>query len=104
MSDAAANASGFTVDTARTSPGRTVIPATDAPSEVLVLGCAPGLFESVPGVFRSAETDLPHARWVALSAEQAPASAEARPLYIRDAAAVVPRLPPNPLHRPGNGP
>lgn len=78
--------------------------ATAAASEVLFLGCAPVLLESVPGVYRSPETDLPHARWVALAAEQAPPSAAARPLYIREATAVVPHLPPNPLDRPGNGP
>lgn len=77
---------------------------TDASSELLFLGCAPGLLESIPGVFRSSETDLPHARWVALAAEQAPESGEARPIYIREAVAVVPRLPPNPLHARGNGP
>ena len=77
---------------------------TDAQSEVLLLGCAPGLLDSLPEVFRSSETDLPHARWVALAAEQAPASANAHPVYIRDAVAVVPRLPPNPLHARGNGP
>jgi tRNA threonylcarbamoyladenosine biosynthesis protein TsaB len=77
---------------------------TDASSEVLFLGSAPRLLESIPGVFRSFETDLPHARWVALTAEQAPASAHARPIYIRDAVAVVPHLPPNPLHARGNDP
>lgn len=63
----------------------------------LFLGCAPALLQSIPGVFRSPETDLPHARWTALAAAQAPSSAEARPIYIREAVLVVPRLPPNPL-------
>lgn len=77
---------------------------SDAASDVLLLGCAPALLESAPGVFRSSETDLPHARWVALAAEQALGSADASALYIRDAVAVVPRLPPNPLQRSGSGP
>lgn len=75
-----------------------------AATDLLFLGCAPALLDSVPGVFRSAETDLPHARWVALAAERAPVSADARPVYIRDAVALVPRLPPNPLHRPDENP
>jgi tRNA threonylcarbamoyladenosine biosynthesis protein TsaB len=48
-------------------------------------------------VFRSAETDLPHARWTAIAAVQAPHAPSVRPLYVRDAGAVMPRLPQNPL-------
>ena len=70
---------------------------SEAAGPVLYVGCAPALLVSVPGAFRSSETDLPHARWVALAAEHAPTSADARPLYIRDAVAVVPKLPTNPL-------
>jgi len=48
-------------------------------------------------VYRSAETDLPHARWTALAALDATPVASVRPLYVRDAGAVMPRLPQNPL-------
>ena len=48
-------------------------------------------------VHRSAETDLPHARWTALAAIDAPPTPIVRPLYVRDAGAVLPRLPQNPL-------
>lgn len=72
---------------------------SDAPGEVLYLGCAPLLLEYARGVFRSIETDLPHARWTALAAERAAVSSETLPLYLRNAVAIVPRLPPNPLGR-----
>jgi tRNA A37 threonylcarbamoyladenosine modification protein TsaB len=48
-------------------------------------------------VYRSAATDLPHARWVATAALEASPGASVRPLYVRDAGAVLPRLPQNPL-------
>jgi tRNA threonylcarbamoyladenosine biosynthesis protein TsaB len=48
-------------------------------------------------VFRSAETDLPHARWTAIAAIEAPPMHSVRPLYVRDAGAVMPQLPQNPL-------
>ena len=55
---------------------------------------------ALPGsmrVHRSAETDLPHARWTALAAVDAAPTPLVRPSYVRDAGAVLPRLPPNPL-------
>lgn len=55
---------------------------------------------ALPGsmrVHRSAETDLPHARWIALSAVDAAPTPLVRPSYVRDAGAVLPRLPQNPL-------
>jgi tRNA threonylcarbamoyladenosine biosynthesis protein TsaB len=48
-------------------------------------------------VFRSAETDLPDARWTAIAAFSAPAMGSVVPTYVRHAVAVVPQLPPNPL-------
>jgi hypothetical protein len=51
-------------------------------------------------VYRSPECDYPHARWAALAARDAAPTA-VRPLYVRDAVAVIPALPANPL---GAGP
>jgi tRNA threonylcarbamoyladenosine biosynthesis protein TsaB len=48
-------------------------------------------------LFRSPETDYPHARWVALAARTATGDEPVLPRYVRDAGAVVPRLPDNPL-------
>jgi tRNA threonylcarbamoyladenosine biosynthesis protein TsaB len=48
-------------------------------------------------VYRSAETDLPHARWIAAAAIETEPVPSVRPLYVRDAGAVMPRLPQNPL-------
>lgn len=48
-------------------------------------------------IYRSAATDLPHARWTAAAALDATPLPSVRPLYVRDAGAVMPRLPPNPL-------
>jgi tRNA threonylcarbamoyladenosine biosynthesis protein TsaB len=48
-------------------------------------------------VYRSAATDLPHARWTASAALDATPGPGVRPLYVRDAGAVMPHLPPNPL-------
>jgi tRNA threonylcarbamoyladenosine biosynthesis protein TsaB len=48
-------------------------------------------------VFHSNETDLPHARWTALAAGAAPTPRELVPSYVREAVAIVPQLPPNPL-------
>jgi tRNA threonylcarbamoyladenosine biosynthesis protein TsaB len=56
-------------------------------------GLAPAL-----RVYRSPDTDLPHARWTAAAAIGAGPLASVRPLYVRDAGAVMPRLPQNPLN------
>jgi tRNA threonylcarbamoyl adenosine modification protein YeaZ len=48
-------------------------------------------------VLRGPDTDYPHARWVALAARSAAVGEPVHPLYVRDAGAVVPRLPHNPL-------
>jgi tRNA threonylcarbamoyl adenosine modification protein YeaZ len=48
-------------------------------------------------VYRSAVTDLPHARWTAAAGIGAQPVPSVRPLYVRDAGAVMPRLPQNPL-------
>lgn len=53
--------------------------------------------------FHSSDTDLPHARWTALAAASLPAAMGVAPSYVRDAVAIVPRLPPNPLREvPGS--
>lgn len=46
---------------------------------------------------RSPDTDLPHARWTAIAGADAAPTPIVRPLYVRDAGAVLPRLPQNPL-------
>ena len=48
-------------------------------------------------VLRGPDTDYPHARWVALEGRTAAVGGLVHPLYVRDAGAVVPRLPENPL-------
>lgn len=52
-------------------------------------------------VHRGAETDLPHARWTALAALDRAPTPIVRPSYVRDAGAVLPKLPPNPLRARG---
>jgi tRNA threonylcarbamoyladenosine biosynthesis protein TsaB len=65
---------------------------------LLLLGRVPEV--SAYDGYRHEESDLPHALWVARCAESASLSAEpVRPIYVRDAVAELPRLPPNPLHR-----
>jgi tRNA threonylcarbamoyladenosine biosynthesis protein TsaB len=65
---------------------------------LLLLGRVPEVTESALAGHRSAESDLPHARWVAHCAERAPADAgPVRPIYVREAVADRPQLPPNPL-------
>jgi len=52
-------------------------------------------------VFRSEESDLPHARWTAeIGAELGVAEAPATPLYVREPDAIKPDLPPSPLEDP----
>jgi tRNA threonylcarbamoyladenosine biosynthesis protein TsaB len=47
---------------------------------------------------RSEATDLPDATWVAMLGSALPVSGSAvEPLYVRDAGATLPRLPPSPL-------
>jgi tRNA threonylcarbamoyladenosine biosynthesis protein TsaB len=65
----------------------------------LLLGRVPEVTQSGVESYRAAEADLPHARWVALCAEHAPLDeGPVRPVYVRDAVADMPLLPPNPLH------
>ncbi len=66
-------------------------------SDVLFLGGGVALLPNLPRVFRSSETDLPHARWTALAARSASPTGLLEPLYVRHDVATVPRLPPNPL-------
>ena len=68
----------------------------DLPELLFIGNGAAGL----PGdlrVLRGPETDLPHARWTARAALDATATPLVKPLYVRDAGAVMPRLPQNPL-------
>ncbi len=53
---------------------------------------------AVPGALRSAETDLPHAGFTAIvGAGLDPALSPAEPLYVREADAIKPDLPPSPF-------
>lgn len=89
-------------------PVRLVAPADVAalarhlPSPIFV-GNGAALDAARPDVLRGAETDYPHARWVALAARAASAGEPVLPLYVRDAGAVVPRLPDNPLRSAESG-
>jgi tRNA threonylcarbamoyladenosine biosynthesis protein TsaB len=67
------------------------------------IGNGTALFPDLPGIYRSAETDYPHARWTALSALDAEPGPTSSPLYVRDAGAVVPQLPNNPLRTQHSG-
>jgi tRNA threonylcarbamoyladenosine biosynthesis protein TsaB len=69
---------------------------------IVFLG-TPAVLDSVPDldVLHSPETDLPHARWIALAARDMPTPATVVPLYVRHAVAIIPRLPPNPLVEAG---
>jgi tRNA threonylcarbamoyladenosine biosynthesis protein TsaB len=49
-------------------------------------------------VLRSPGTDLPHAIWTARIGAALPAETPSEPLYVRDAGAVRPNLPPSPFH------
>jgi len=52
-------------------------------------------------LFRSVESDLPHARWTAeIGAEADPEGAAPSPLYVREPDAIRPNLPPSPLADP----
>jgi tRNA threonylcarbamoyladenosine biosynthesis protein TsaB len=46
---------------------------------------------------REAQTDLPHAIWTAVLGARLPAETLAEPMYVRDAGAVRPDLPPSPF-------
>lgn len=50
--------------------------------------------------FRSAETDLPHAIWTARIGARLSEETASDPLYVRDAGAVRPELPPSPFEKP----
>jgi tRNA threonylcarbamoyladenosine biosynthesis protein TsaB len=64
---------------------------------LLLLGALPEVPPS-PAGHRSPESDLPHAFWVARCAEHAPLDpGPVRPIYVREAVAELPCLPPNPL-------
>ena len=63
------------------------------------LGNGTVLLPELPNVHRSPETDAPHARWIAVAARNATPSPMVGALYVRDAGAVRPILPENPLAR-----
>jgi tRNA A37 threonylcarbamoyladenosine modification protein TsaB len=51
-------------------------------------------------IHRSSETDLPDAGYLALVASELPLDASIRePLYVRDAGATLPNLPPSPFSK-----
>jgi tRNA threonylcarbamoyladenosine biosynthesis protein TsaB len=70
---------------------------TRALPEPIFLGNGVASFPGLAAVYRSSETDYPHARWAARAALDAVPTPFVRPLYVRDAVAVVPQLPRNPL-------
>jgi tRNA threonylcarbamoyladenosine biosynthesis protein TsaB len=65
--------------------------------EPIFIGSGAALLGVRPEVLSSPETDYPHARWVALAARTLAMGEPIRALYVRDAGAVIPRLPENPL-------
>jgi tRNA threonylcarbamoyladenosine biosynthesis protein TsaB len=72
-------------------------PLLDELGAPLILGNGAAALAAPLRVYRSAATDLPHARWTAAAAIEAAPVPSVRPLYVRDAGAVMPRLPQNPL-------
>lgn len=70
--------------------------------ELLFVGTGAAALPAPMRVYRSASTDLPHARWTAAAALDALPVPSVRPLYVRDAGAVMPRLPQNPLKPAGS--
>jgi tRNA threonylcarbamoyladenosine biosynthesis protein TsaB len=73
------------------------VTALTAAGDVLYVGNGTALLPGLPNVLRGPDTDVPHARFVAAAAETASPGALVRPLYVRDAGAVRPVLPDNPL-------
>jgi tRNA threonylcarbamoyladenosine biosynthesis protein TsaB len=63
----------------------------------LFVGNGVALWPGLSNVYRSADTDYPHARWTARAALHATPSELVHALYVRDAVAVIPTLPDNPL-------
>jgi tRNA A37 threonylcarbamoyladenosine modification protein TsaB len=78
-----------------TSEVRTVLARLK--DEVLLLGEVAHQLE-LPGARRGAETDLPHARWIAtLAGESTASDSPPIPIYVRDAGAALPNLPTSPF-------
>jgi len=75
-----------------------IVESLEAP---VYVGSGAAISTGLANVYRSPECDYPHARWVALASRAAVPTAQVRPLYVRDAVAVIPSLPTNPL---GAGP
>ena len=81
-----------------------LVPVGEGPGRItatlegaVYVGSGAALVRTLPNVHRSAESDQPHARWVALAARYAEPTPSVSPLYVRDAGAVIPALPSNPL-------
>ena len=71
-----------------------IVASLEAP---VYVGSGAAASTRLANVYRNPECDYPHARWVALAARTAAPMAVVRPLYVRDAVAVIPSLPTNPL-------
>jgi tRNA threonylcarbamoyladenosine biosynthesis protein TsaB len=69
----------------------------DLPGGALVLGRVWDPLASRLAHHASEETDLPHARWVALLGARLEPDQPVRPAYLRPPVAMVPKLEPNPL-------
>jgi tRNA threonylcarbamoyladenosine biosynthesis protein TsaB len=67
------------------------------PAAALLLGAAWDPLAAKLAHERGEQTDLPHARWVALLGTELELTSSARPLYLRPPVATAPRLEPNPL-------
>lgn len=78
---------------AQLDAARRLAPAEDA----LYIGNGTRLLPELAHVHRSPETDNPHAVFVAAAARGGAPTPFVRPLYVRDAGAVRPVLPANPL-------
>lgn len=75
------------------------VKALTATGDVLYVGNGAALLPELPNVCRGPQTDVPHARYTAAAALTAEPGALVLPLYVRDAGAVRPVLPENPLRR-----
>ena len=73
------------------------VTALAGPGDVLYIGNGTALLPELPNVFRGPETDVPHAQFIAAAALRAEPGSPVTPLYVRDAGAVRPVLPDNPL-------
>jgi tRNA threonylcarbamoyladenosine biosynthesis protein TsaB len=94
---AAYDASGAELLPVRLVPPESVASLCLALPNPIFSGTGVALAPADAVVLRGPDTDYPHARWIALAGRTAAAGEPVQPLYVRDAGAVVPRLPENPL-------